>query len=245
MLSGLIFHGFVRVPLTKHVIMKNILQYNRRVEAQYPNKIGFYLFNQLSSKTEHTFAYKVLTSNKIDHVSGARHHDICLFRSWFYIGIGSFLTSVTISISISRIFRSWVPIYQLRPPMVSLSHSVYDMPGFAPRMNVLFWGRQDFQIIFSNRDTSRNAWYHHWRSFMVDMGIISNNTKFLFHQLRNECLFFSVHGKWIAVRNKQIAWTAKRFSCDLFVPHCDLFPMNREKKTLIPYIYNASNKDPF
>ena len=48
--------------------------------------------------------------------------------------------------------------------------------------------------------------------------------------LRNECLFFSVHGKWIAVRNKQIAWTAKRFSCDLFVPHCDSFPMNREKK---------------
>ena len=33
--------------------------------------------------------------------------------------------------------------------------------------------------------------------------------------------FFSVHGKWIAVRNKQIAWTAKRFSCDLFVPHCE------------------------
>ena len=95
--------------------------------------------------------------------------------------------------------------------------------------------------------------------------------------IRNECLFFSVHGKWIAVRNKQIAWTAifffsvhgkwiavrnkqiareplrcsrdlfvphcdsfpmnrekKRFSCDLFVPHCDSFPMNREKKTLIP-----------
>ena len=39
--------------------------------------------------------------------------------------------------------------------------------------------------------------------------------------------------------------TAKRFSCDLFVPHCDSYPMNREKKTLIPYIYNASNKDPF
>ena len=54
--------------------------------------------------------------------------------------------------------------------------------------------------------------------------------------LRNECLFFSVHGIWIAVRNKQIAWTAKRFSCDLFVPHCDSYPMNREKKTLIPYL---------
>ena len=36
-----------------------------------------------------------------------------------------------------------------------------------------------------------------------------------------------------------------RSSRDLFVPHCDLFPIHREKKTLIPYIYNASNKDPF
>ena len=56
--------------------------------------------------------------------------------------------------------------------------------------------------------------------------------------------FFSVHEKWIAVRNKQIEWIAKRFSCDLFVPHCYSFPMNREKKTLIPYIYNAYNKRP-
>ena len=35
-----------------------------------------------------------------------------------------------------------------------------------------------------------------------------------------------------------------RFSDDLFVPPYDSFPMNPEKKTLIPYIYNASNKDP-
>ena len=63
--------------------------------------------------------------------------------------------------------------------------------------------------------------------------------------LRNECLFFWVHGEWIVARDKQIAWTAKRFSGDLFVPRYDSFPMNPEKKTLIPYIYNASNKDTF
>ena len=63
--------------------------------------------------------------------------------------------------------------------------------------------------------------------------------------LRNECLFFWVHGVWIVARDKQIAWTAKRFSCDLFVPRYDSFPMNPDKKTLIPYIYNASNKDLF
>ena len=43
---------------------------------------------------------------------------------------------------------------------------------------------------------------------------------------------------------KKIAWTAKRFSYDLFVPRYDSFPMNPENKTLIPYIYNVSNKDP-
>ena len=64
-------------------------------------------------------------------------------------------------------------------------------------------------------------------------------------KLRNECLFFWVHGEWIVARDKQIAWTAKRFSADLFVPRYDSFPMNPEKKTLIPYIYNASNQGPF
>ena len=43
-------------------------------------------------------------------------------------------------------------------------------------------------------------------------------------QLRNECLFFWVHGEWIVARDKQIAWTAKRFSDDLFVPRYDSFP---------------------
>ena len=32
-------------------------------------------------------------------------------------------------------------------------------------------------------------------------------------------------------------------NCDLFVQRCDSFIMKPEKKTLIPYIYNASNKD--
>ena len=52
----------------------------------------------------------------------------------------------------------------------------------APRMDVLSWGRRDFQISFSNRDTSRNAWNRHWGSFMVDTGILSNNIKFPSHK---------------------------------------------------------------
>ena len=56
--------------------------------------------------------------------------------------------------------------------------------------------------------------------------------------------FFWVDGEWIGARDKKIAWTAKRFSDDLFVPRSDSFPINPEKKTFIPYIYNVSKKDP-
>ena len=47
---------------------------------------------------------------------------------------------------------------------------------------------------------------------------------------RNECLFFWVNGEWIGERDKQIAWTAKRFLRDLFVLRSDSFPMNPEKR---------------
>ena len=52
--------------------------------------------------------------------------------------------------------------------------------------------------------------------------------------IRNECLFFWVHGEWIVARNKQIVREPLRGSRDLFVPRYDSFPMNPEKKTLIP-----------
>ena len=98
------------------------------------------------------------------------------------------MTNVTTSISISHMFRSWVALYQLRLPMASLWRSLYDMPGLAPRLNVLFWGRQDLAISFSNSETSRNAWNRHWRSLLVDTWILSNNTKLLSHLcLRTFC----------------------------------------------------------
>ena len=57
-----------------------------------------------------------------------------------------------------------------------------------------------------------------------------------FCHLRNECLFFWVHGEWIVARDKPIACLG-----DLFVLRYDSFPMNPEKQTLVPYIYNVSN----
>ena len=51
---------------------------------------------------------------------------------------------------ITQTFRSWVAIFQPRPSLASLFRSLYGMPGLAPRMDVLSWGRRDFQISFSN-----------------------------------------------------------------------------------------------
>ena len=75
------------------------------------------------------------------------------------------------------------------------------MHRLAPRMNVLFWGRHDFQISFANRDTSRNATNRHGRSFMVDTGILSTNMKFTSH----ECL-----KKWHSVSWPNTMTTLRR-----------------------------------
>ena len=80
--------------------------------------------------------------------------------------------NVTISIFISQTFRFWVAIFHFRPPIAFLSQSLYDMPGIAPHMDVLFWGQRDFPISFSNIDTSRNASNWRWGSSMDDTGIL-------------------------------------------------------------------------
>ena len=66
---------------------------------------------------------------------------------------------------------------EFRQPMVYLSHSSYGMPGLAPLMNVLFWGRRDFSLSSSDRDMLWNVWNRPSESFMVDMGISSNIMK--------------------------------------------------------------------
>ena len=67
---------------------------------------------------------------------------------------------------------------------------------------------------------------------------------FFYKHLRNECLFFWVHGEWIVARDKQIAWTA-RGSRAICLSRATIHSPWTPKKTLIPYIYNASNKDSF
>ena len=67
------------------------------------------------------------------------------------------MTIVTISFSTSQIFRSWVAVFQQRPPRASLFRSSYDMPWLAPRTDALSWGQRDFHISFSNGDIRRET----------------------------------------------------------------------------------------
>ena len=48
-------------------------------------------------------------------------------------------------------------------------------------------------------------------------------------------LFFWVNVEWIGTQNRQKSLEPLRGSHDLFVPRSDVFPMDPEKKTLIPY----------
>ena len=73
--------------------------------------------------------------------------------------------------------------------MASLFRNLYDMPELAPRMDVLSWGRGDFQISFSNMDTSRNAWNRHWGSFMDDTGILIKQYEVSLSQMLNDILW--------------------------------------------------------
>ena len=72
-------------------------------------------------------------------------------------------------------------------------------------------------------------WIYNFSGRILERVLVGNIVN-----IRNECLFFSVHGEWIVSRNKQIVREPLRGSCDLFVPRYDSIPMNREKETLIP-----------
>ena len=77
---------------------------------------------------------------------------------------------------------SWLVIFHLRQRMAFLSLNLYDTPGLAPRMNVLFWVPGDFPVSYSNMDTSWHAWNRHSGSFMVDTGILFSNMKYPSHE---------------------------------------------------------------
>ena len=79
--------------------------------------------------------------------------------------------------------------------MASLFRSLYGMPGLAPRMDVLSWGRRDFQISFSNRDTSRNALKSSLRKFYGRYGDLIKQYEVSLSQMLNDILW-SDHIQW-------------------------------------------------
>ena len=104
-----------------------------------------------------------------------------------------------ISLSTSQTCCSWVVIFYFHRPMACLSLNLFDTPGLAPRMNVLFWGRPgDFPVSYANRNTLWNAWNRHSGSFMVDTGILFSNMKPPSH----ECKCHSDH--WPTVTSQPI-----------------------------------------
>ena len=202
--AGKVFQQIVGIPMGTNCapLLGDIFLYS--YEAEFIQSLLSTGRKQLASRFNFTYRYidDVLSINnpefenylgqiiQLNSRSKTRQRATLLLHTWIYFCRSEgtvnftlpFMTNVTISISTSQIFRSWVAIFQPRPPMASLFRSLYGMPGLAPRMDVISWGRRDFQISFSNRDTSRNAWNHHWGSFMVDTGILSNNMKFPSHK---------------------------------------------------------------
>ena len=75
----------------------------------------------------------------------------------------------------------------------SPTHCVFISPfiryaGLVTHMDVSFLGQNDFPISFSDRNTSRKVSNRLWKSCIVNTGISSNNTMFLFSRILNDIL---------------------------------------------------------
>ena len=77
----------------------------------------------------------------------------------------------------------WVVIFHLRQPMGFLSLNLYDTPGLAIRMNVLYLGPGDFPVSYSNRDTGtleivfQEVLWSIWGSYSAIWSIPLTNVK--------------------------------------------------------------------
>ena len=99
--------------------------------------------------------------------------------------------------------------FNWRQRMAFLSLNLYDTPGLAPRMNVLFWGPGYFPVSYSNRDTSWNAWNHHSGSFMVDTGVLFSNMKYPPHEFHDLDTELDLHRLWVvSMEHLQRVWHA-------------------------------------
>ena len=95
------------------------------------------------------------------------------------------------------------------------------------------WGRITCAVINTSNEVKCpllwELWIYNFPRRILERVIVGSIVN-----IRNECLYFWVHGEWIVARNKQITREPLRGSRDLFVPRYDSFPMNPKRKTLIP-----------
>ena len=134
----------------------------------------------------------------------------------------------------------WIKNIHDRSPFFLFIHALFCNMSGNKVMFPISEGNLNFLLCSENlrRDLCwRHCKYKEWVSFFSRF--MGNESQCGTNKSREPRFFFSVHGKWIAVRNKQIAREPLRGSRDLFVPHCDSFPMNREKKDT----HSFNNKD--
>ena len=171
---GKVFQQIIGIPMGTNCapLLADIFLYS--YEARFTQSLLSTGRKRLASQFIFTYRYidDVLSINNSDFEnylgqmyplnlrSKTRRRATLLLPTWIYscLSVGTvnftlpFTTSVRILNSILQTFRSWAASSHLRPPMAFLSHNSFDTPGQAPVMNVLFWGRCDFQISFSGRD---------------------------------------------------------------------------------------------
>ena len=163
--AGKVFQQIVGIPMGTNCapLLSDIFLYS--YEAEFIQSLLSTGRKQLASRFNFTYRYiddvlSITTQSlritwarciPLNSRSETRQRAKLLLLTWIYFcWLGGtvnftlpFMTNVTISISAPPIFRSWVAIVKPRPPMASLFRSLYDMPGLAPRMDVLSWGRRD------------------------------------------------------------------------------------------------------
>ena len=137
-------------------------------------------------------------------------------------------------ISTSQTFRSWVVIFHLRQPMEFLSLNLYDTPGLAPRMNVLYWGPGDFPSKLLEQGYVEERLKSSFRKFYGRYGdliqqyevslsrmlndilwsltnTVTSPTNQTFHQFRDLDTELDLHRLWVvSLEHLQRVWHASR-----------------------------------
>ena len=91
------------------------------------------------------------------------------------------------------------------------------------------WGRITCAVINTSNEVKCPLLWEFW-IYNFSRRILERVIDGRIVNIRNECLYFWVHGEWIVARNKQITREPLRGSRDLFVPRYDSLPHEPQNK---------------